>query len=469
MVSTKKSSFYICIVSAIAAIAGLLFGFDTGIISGALLFIQKDFVISTTMKELIVSSVLLGAMFGSLGGGYLADQFGRRRLMLVISVLFIFGTLVAAFANDVNAILFGRLFIGFAIGMGSYTAPLYIAEVAPTELRGGLVSLNQLAITLGILASYLINYAFTDMDGSWRWMFGIGLVPAILLSIGMIFLPESPRWLVKKNKIDQATKTLQRLRSSSNVSAEIEEIRNSFEIKQASFSEIFSPRVRPVLFFGAMLGVIQQITGINTIIYYAPTIFQLAGFHDASSSILATVGIGVVNVLATIFAIYYLDKLGRRPLLLTGIVGMALTLLGLSVAFYLGASGDVLRLIAIACTFIYIICFAFSLGAILWLIVSEIFPLEVRATAMSIAVFSCWIANFAVSSTFLTLLNAMGPSATFLFYALMCVFSFIFCYYKTPETNGVTLEQIEENIRQRRPLRAIGQPINVKNPVPFKA
>jgi SP family galactose:H+ symporter-like MFS transporter len=289
------------------------------------------------------------------------------------------------------------------------------------------------------------------------------LVPAVLLSLGMIFLPESPRWLVKKNKIEEATKTLQRLRDSNNVDAELKEIRDSITVKQASFREIFSPWIRPVLFFGAMLGVIQQVTGINTIIYYAPIIFQLAGFHDAASSILATVGIGVVNVLATIFAIYYLDRVGRRPLLLVGIVGMGLTLLGLSVAFYLGTSGDALRYIAIACTFIYIICFAFSLGAILWLIVSEIFPLEVRATAMSVAVFSCWIANFAVSSTFLTLLNALGPSATFLMYALMCVLSFIFCYYKTPETKGVTLEQIEENIRRGLPLRAIGQPVARKN------
>ncbi len=300
-------------------------------------------------------------------------------------------------------------------------------------------------------------------------MFGIGLVPAVLLSVGMIFLPESPRWLVKKNKIEEATKILQRLRNSTDVNDELQEIRHSFKMKQASFREIFSPWVRPVLFFGAMLGVIQQVTGINTIIYYAPIIFQLAGFHDAASSILATVGIGVVNVLATVFAIYYLDRLGRRPLLLTGIVGMALTLSGLSLAFYLGASGDAMRFIAIACTFIYIICFAFSLGAILWLIVSEIFPLEVRATTMGVAVFSCWIANFAVSSTFLTLLNALGPSATFLLYALMCVFSFVFCYYKTPETKGVTLEQIEENIRQRLPLRAIGQPVPAKELEPVKA
>jgi sugar porter (SP) family MFS transporter len=446
-------------VSAIAALAGLLFGFDTGIISGALLFIEKDFIISTEMKELIVSSVLFGAMFGSLASGRLTDRFGRRRLMLIISVLFILGTGIASFANEVSSILLGRTLIGFAIGIGSYTTPLYIAEVSPHELRGGLVSLNQLAITVGILCSFIINYTFTHIDGSWRWMFGIGLIPAIMLSIGMIFLPESPRWLVKQNLIDKATNTLQKLRNHTDVSQEINEIKNSLKIKQAGFREIFSPWILPVLFLGSMLGFIQQVTGINTIIYYAPTIFQLAGFKDASSSILATVGIGVVNVSATIFAVRYLDKLGRRPLLLAGLIGMFVCLVGLSLAFKSTADANVLRWIAMGCTFLYIICFAFSLGAILWLVVSEIFPLEVRATAMSVAVFSCWFWNFIVSSTFLTLLNSMGPSSTFLIYALMCVFSFVFCYYKVPETRGVTLEKIEDNIRKRHPLRSIGQPV----------
>ncbi len=466
MSSTQKSHVYIYAVSMIAAVAGLLFGFDTGIISGALLFIQKDFPISTEMKELIVSSVLLGAMFGALASGHLADKFGRRRLMLIVSSLFIIGTTIASFANHVYIILLGRLFIGLAIGIGSYTAPLYIAEVSPYELRGALVSLNQLAITLGILCSYIINYSFTNIDGSWRWMFGLGLVPAVALSLGMIFLPESPRWLIKQNMTDRAVNVLQKLRNSKNVSHEINEIEKSLKIKQASFREIFAPWIRPVLFLGAMLGFIQQVTGINTIIYYAPTIFQLAGFQNTSSSILATVGIGVVNVLATVFAVYYLDKIGRRPLLLAGLVGMCLSLMGLSIAFHLQSQFAMLRWLAMSCTFTYIICFAFSLGVMLWLVVSEIFPLEVRATAMGVAVFSCWFWNFVVSSTFLTLLNLFGPSQTFLLYAVICVFSFIFCYYKTPETRGVTLEEIEENIRKRYPLRIIGQPITTNLDVP---
>ncbi len=453
----SRSRFYVYAVSAIAAIAGLLFGFDTGIISGALLFIEKDFTISTELKEIIVSSVLLGAMIASPISGRLTDRFGRRRLMLLTSGLFIAGTMIAALAVNVYGIIAGRILIGLAIGMGAYTAPLYIAEVAPFELRGALVTLNQLAITIGILCSYLINYAFTNIDGSWRWMFGIGFVPALLLSLGMIVLPESPRWLVKQNQSDKAKRILQQLRCTDNVSEEMADIQRSLTMRPTSFREIFSPWVLPVLFLGAMMGFIQQVTGINTIIYYAPTIFQLAGFQDASSSILATVGIGVVNVLATVAAIFCLDRIGRRPLLLTGLAGMGLTLAVLSLAFYIGANSPMLRWVAMTCTFLYIICFAFSLGAMLWLLVSEIFPLEVRATAMSVAILSCWFWNFVVSATFLTLLNQFGPSLTFLGYTVMCVFSLIFCYYKVPETNGVTLEQIENNIRQRLPLRHIGQ------------
>lgn len=445
----------ICLVSVIAALAGLLFGFDTGIISGALLFIQKDFVLTTGLKELIVGSVLIGAMVGSLSSGGLTDKYGRRRIMLLISLLFISGTAIAASAQSVAMILFGRLFIGVAIGIGSYTAPLYIAEAAPFEWRGGLVSLNQLAITIGIMCSYFINYAFVHIDGSWRWMFLIGILPAILLGLGMLLLPESPRWLVKKNKEEKAKATLQYLRHSQNVEHELTEIKNSLNLRQAKFSELFAPWIRPVLFLGIFLGFLQQVIGINTIIYYAPTIFQMAGFHDASSSILATAGIGVVNVLATIFAVMVLDKIGRRPLLFTGLIGMGVSLFCLSLAFHYSADAS-LRWAAVTSIFVYIICFAFSMGALLWLMVAEIFPLEVRGTAMGVAVFSCWFWNFVVSSTFLTLLNYLGPSKTFAMYVVMCVVGLIVSYFYVPETKGVSLEKIEDNIRRGLKLRNIG-------------
>ena len=451
------------LVSAIAALAGLLFGFDTGIISGALLFIEQGFPLTTIMKELIVSSVLLGAMVGSLSSGQLTDHYGRRKIILIISGMFIIGTLIASLAPNVQWILIGRLCIGIAIGIGSYTAPLYIAEVSPYQLRGGLVSLNQLAITIGIMCSYFINYFFTNTEGSWRLMFAIGLLPAILLCIGILFLPESPRWLVKQKRVEEARNTLRYLRQNREVDQELKDIEKSLTRKEVSMLEVFTPWIRPVLFLGIMMGFLQQVTGINTIIYYAPTIFQLAGFHDAGSSILATVGIGIVNVTATIFAVCYLDKIGRRMLLLVGLVGMCLSLVTLSFAFEWNSS--YLRLVAVFSTFTYVICFAFSLGTMLWLLVSEIFPLDVRGAAMSIAVFSGWFWNFVVSSTFLSLLSSLGPSRTFLVYAMMCVIGFIFCYYKAPETKGITLEKIEENIRSGLPIREIGQPIFVSTTV----
>ncbi len=446
----------VCLVSVIAALAGLLFGFDTGIISGALLFIQKQFVLTTGMKELIVSSVLIGAMVGSLCSGRLTDIFGRRKVMLIIAGLFIVGTLIASFAKLTEMIIVGRIIIGLAIGIGSYAAPLYIAEAAPLEWRGGLVTLNQLAITIGILCSYLINYAFVSIQGSWRWMFMIGIIPAVLLGIGMIFLPESPRWLVKQGLKDKARSTLQYLRAHKEVEDEINEIEHSLKIKQAGYSDIFAPWIRNVLFLGMFLGFLQQVTGINAIIYYAPTIFGMVGFKTTSGAILATVGVGVVNVLSTIFAIFVIDKLGRRPLLFAGLVGMGVSLVCLSCAFHFGSELSYLRWAAMASIFVYIISFAFSLGALLWLMVSEIFPLEVRGTAMSFTVFTSWFWNFAVSFTFLTLVGLLGPSGTFLIYAAMCVLGFVIGYIFVPETKNVSLERIERNIRANLPLRKIG-------------
>lgn len=459
----QQPNFAVCLVSAIAALAGLLFGFDTGIISGALLFIQKNFALTAGLKEIIVSSVLFGAMIGSLGSGYLTDTYGRRKIMLIISLMFITGTLIAALAVNIGMIIFGRIFIGIAIGVGSYTAPLYIAEAAPARWRGGLVSLNQLAITIGIMSSYFINYAFVNTEASWRLMFAIGIIPAVLLGIGMIFLPESPRWLVKENRTEQAKKILQYLRGDNNVDSEIHEIEHSLQMHHAKLSELFAPWIRNVLFLGIFLSFLQQVTGINAIIYYAPSIFQMAGFHDVSTSILATVGIGIVNVLSTIFAVFYLDKLGRRPLLFFGLIGMGLSLFCLSMAFHYADQFTYLRWFAVASTFIYVICFAFSLGALLWLMVAEIFPLELRGAAMGIAVFSCWFANFLVSSTFLTLVNALGTSNTFLVYTIMCIAGLGISYFIVPETKNVTLEKIEENIRRGLPLNQIGAPINTSN------
>ena len=459
-----KNPYSIFLVAGVASLAGLLFGFDTGIISGALLFIQTQFHLSTVIKEIIVASVLFGAIIGSVTSGRLTDKFGRRGIILVISLIFIFGTLIASFAPSVLFILIGRLFIGIAIGIGSYTAPLYIAEAAPFELRGGLVSLNQLMITIGIMASYFINYSFAGTQGNWRFMFAIGIIPAVLLGLGMLVLPESPRWLIKQGKENDAEKVLKYFRGQKNVSHELSDIKNSLLRKEKGFKDLFAPWIRPVLFLGLMLGFLQQITGINTIIYYAPSIFHLSGFHSATSSILATAGVGTVNVIATIVAIFYLDSLGRRPLLMIGLLGMGFSLFCLSALFTIALHSLFLRWFTVICLLVYIASFAISLGAMLWLVVAEIFPLEIRGAAMGVAVAGCWLWNLIVSGTFLSVLNHLGPSYTFLFYAFMCVFALWFCYRYVPETKGVSLETIENNIHKGLPLRELGQPIKSTQP-----
>ncbi len=457
--SNKKSSKTIAIIAIIASLAGLLFGFDTGIISGALLFIEKDFHASVWVQEIIVGSVLVGAIIGSSGSGKLADKLGRRIMLLYISSIFVFGTFLSALAPNVEILLIGRFFIGLAIGMGSYTAPLYIAESAPQHKRGELVSLNQLMITVGIMCSYFISYSFSGTVGAWRWMFAIGLVPASMLGIGFLFLPESPRWLVKQNRRQEAAKILSFLRGASNVDAELDSITNSLQERQAKFKDLFSAWARPVLFLGVALAFFQQTTGINAIIYYSPRVFQMAGFYDASSSILATAGVGVLNVLSTIFAIKVVDRLGRRPLMFIGLTGMGASLFIISYVFHDPSNTSVLRWATVGSVFSYIVCFAFSMGALMWLMLSEIFPLEIRGVAMSLAVASCWFFNLSVSTTFLTLVKMIGISNTFSLYGAMCVIGLVFGYLFVPETKGVSLEEIEKNIRKRLPLREIGQSV----------
>lgn len=448
---------YVYFVAIITSIAGLLFGFDTGTISGAILFMTDDFHLTAQTTGLVVSSMLIGATIGSMTSGRLTDLLGRRKMLLACCVLYVVGIFISASAATVNAIYLGRLLIGLTIGIMSYTAPLYIAEVSPSESRGMLVTFFQLMITFGILISYIISFIFSSTNGSWRLLLTAGLVPACVFGAGMLFLPESPRWLLTQGKTQQATKILQRLRKKENVTHEINEIEHTLTYKKAPLRELLSPTIRPVLLLGFMLSFVQQATGVNTIFYYAPTIFQLAGFHGETTSILATVGVAVVNVLATFIAVFYMDKLGRRPLLLAGLTGMFAALAGLSLAFHYGANTELLGWLAVACIFIFAISFAFSLGAILWVVVSEIFPLDVRGTAMGLAIATCWFWNVIVTSTFLTLVNKFGPSQTYMMYAAMCVLGFIICYFKVPETKGASLEQIEENIRKRVPLRMIGE------------
>src|SRR5579862_1598024 len=441
---------FVYVAAAFAGLGGLLFGYDTGVISGAELFLRKDFTLSSFGLEVIVSGVLVGAAIGALGGGRLADLYGRRRLLIAAAVIFAIGAIICAAASSPAVLIIGRIIVGLGIGLSSGTVPVYISEVSPPAARGWTVSIFQLAITVGILLAYVVDYAFAAIQG-WRWMLGLAVVPAAIFAIGMILLPESPRWLVKNGHRDAARKVLGRIRTPAGADAELKDIEASIQHSEerGRLSDLLHPSLRAALVVGIGLAILQQITGINTVIYYAPLIIQSAGIPSASGAILATAGIGVVNVLMTIVSMWLIDRAGRRPLLLTGIAGMIVTLFALGYAFHAPMHGGSLATVAVICMMLYVASFAISLGPIFWLLIAEIYPTTVRSSAEGLSATFNWGANLLVSLTFLTLLEAMGASRTFWLYGVFAIGAWIFSYYLVPETKGRTLEEIEEFWRKR--------------------
>jgi SP family galactose:H+ symporter-like MFS transporter len=439
---------YFYLISAVAALGGLLFGYDTGVISGALLFIRQVMSLSPTLQGIVVAIALAGAAIGAAMAGYLSDRIGRRRVILTAGLLFIAGAIVSAIAQEVTILLIGRFLVGLAIGVASMLTPLYLAEISPASDRGAIVSLNQLCITAGILVSYLVGFALAGVSDGWRWMVALGAVPGIILSLGILVLPESPRWLAGHNRTRDAESVLRRLRGTADISDELSALRTDIAREGrriASASDLLSPRLRRPLIIGIGLAMFQQITGINTVIYFAPTIFQSAGMSSAATSILATAGVGAVNVIMTIVSIRLIDRLGRRQLLFWSLGGMALTLLVLSGAFYGGTSGQ-LAWIAVLSVAAYVGFFAIGLGPVFWLLIAEIFPLALRGRAMSLATVANWSFNLIVSATFLNLVGAVGSAGAFLIYALLSMAALAFVARMVPETKGRSLEQIEASL-----------------------
>src|SRR5438309_8916686 len=449
---------FVYIAASFAALGGLLFGYDTGVISGALIFIKREFGLTTVAEEIVVSGVLLGATLGAIVGGKAADLFGRRRVLLVTAAIFGIGALASAMAPSPTVLIVSRVVLGLAIGLASTNVPVYLSEVAPAHARGWVVSLFQLAVTIGIVVAYLIDYVFAGVQG-WRWMLGLAVAPALVFGTGMFFLPETPRWLIRGGHHEVAHRVLLRIRGHSDVNVEIEEIKASLaqQAESGHWADLLHRQVRPTLVVGLGLAIFQQITGINTVIYYAPRILQSAGFNSASGAILATVGVGVVNVAMTVIAMYLVDRAGRRPLLLIGIAGMIVTLgvLGLSFRY---SSGQ-LAWIAVICLMGYVASFAIGLGPIFWLLIAEIYPLKIRGVAEGTAATFNWASNLIVSLTFLTLVEKLGASSTFFLYALASVASWLFAFYFVPETKGRTLEQIEAFWRERHDAhRTVARP-----------
>jgi len=451
---TADGKRYVYLAAAISALGGMLFGYDIGVISGAILFIKKDFSLSAGLEEIVVSSVLLGSLVGAVGGGILADRLGRRKLLIVTAAVFGLGAIGAALAPDTAWLIIARVVAGAAIGVASFVAPLYISEIAPVDIRGKLVSINQVALTSGIVFSYLIDYAFAGSE-AWRWMFAMAVIPAAAFGIGLVFIPDSPRWLAGRGHLDQARAVLKQIRPPDKVEAEMSDIQHSVAQQKGSWSELLSPLLRSAMIVGIGLAIAQQITGINTVIYYAPTIFKFAGFSSASVAILASVGVGIVNVVFTVVAMQLIDRVGRRPLLLVSLAGMALSLIVLGLAFSLPQLSGSKGWIAVASLMAYVGSFAVGLGPVFWLVLSEIYPLRIRGRAMSVGTAANWGANLIVALSFLTLTQVMGKAATFGLYGAVSIGGWLFAFFLVPETKGKTLEQIEAYMRSGKHPRAL--------------
>jgi SP family galactose:H+ symporter-like MFS transporter len=433
---------FVYLAAAVSALGGMLFGYDIGVISGAILFIKRDFSLSSGLEEIVVSAVLLGSLFGALAGGSLADRFGRRRLLVGTAIVFGLGAVGAALAPDTAWLILARVVAGTAIGIASFVAPLYISEIAPVETRGKLVSINQVALTSGIVISYLIDYAFAGAQ-AWRWMFALAAIPAAAFGFGLIFIPDSPRWLIGAGEVTEARAVLKRIRAPEQVEGELTEIQHSAAQQKAHWSELLSPQLRAPMIVGIGLAIAQQITGINTVIYYAPTIFKAAGMSSTSVAILASVGVGIVNVVMTLVAMQLIDRLGRRPLLLISLAGMAMSLFVLGLAFSLPQLSGSLGWIAVVSLMTYVGSFAVGLGPVFWLILSEIYPLRIRGRAMSVGTAANWITNLIVAVSFLTLTQVLGKPTTFWLYSAVSIGAWLFAFLLVPETKGKTLEQIE--------------------------
>jgi len=442
-----KEGVYTCFFYAlIASLGGLLFGYNTSVIAGALFFLKADFTLSTFSQEVIVSMILIGAFIGAVFGGIITDL-GRKKALFICALLYAVGALLICVAQSVWVILLGRLVGGLGLGLSSVCVPLYIAEISPSQNRGAFVSLNQLAITIGILLGYISNYVFAT-HGSWRSMIGFQFVFLILFVLLIFMLPETPSFLASLGKIDRAKKLRQSLGHKETTEEGNIATRKQEKEKKGHFSQLFRTPLCFPFILGIGLSVFQQITGINTIIYYAPQIFTQAGFTSAKGAIFATVGVGVVNVLMTVISLFLIDKWGRKPLLLVGLLGMIASLVALGTLFHI--EHEKVGIGAVISIFTYISFFAISLGPIAWLIISEIFPLEIRGKAMGFAIAANWICNIIVSLTFLTLLELLQPSYTFYLYAFISILAFLFVYFFVFETKGKTFAEIQKHYSKHK-------------------
>ncbi len=437
-----RSPVYVLFLATVAAVSGFLFGFDTAVINGVLLFLQRQFTLSSLETEVAASALLLGCLFGAAGASLVGDRIGRRRSLIIAALLFGASTLGAASAPSVLIFCAGRFAGGLAIGLASVLTPVYIAEVAPAKSRGRLVSLNQLAIVVGILVAYVVSWGLSGMgDSSWRWMLGVAAIPAAGFFLGLLFIPESPRWLISRGRREQGRAVLTRIYGEAQADLQVRLVEQATSAESGTWREVFARPMRRPLTVALGLAILCQITGINTVLYYGSILIS-QHFHGqtAGTALMANVIIGLTNLVFTLIALRCLDRWGRRTMLLTATAGMAISLFLFVIAFQIPGLSPFLVL---ACMLGYTGFFAFAMGPIPWVVISEIFPNKIRGRAASMATSVLWTGTLLVTLTFLSLIRVFGVSGTFTIYAVLSVVSFVFIWTRVPETKGKTLEQIQ--------------------------
>ena len=438
---------YVILISVVAALGGLLFGFDTAVISGTIIFIQPYFGLSEAGLGWTVSSLLFGCIAGVFIAGKAGDHYGRKKVLMSAALLFFFSAIGSASAHSLSIFLIARILGGIAVGVASILSPMYIAELAPAKYRGTLVSMNQLAIVIGILVAFFSNYLLVGTgENNWRWMLLVMAAPAVLLFFSLFLVPESPRWLVAKNRNEDALNVLVKTSGKEFATSELKEIQETLKnLEESTFSELLSPKIKPLLFIGIILAVFQQITGINTIMYYAPKIFANVG-QSNDSALLQTILIGGNNLIFTLVAMVLIDRFGRKLLIVAGSAGMMLMLSGLSFLYFTNQTSGVMVLVFIMA---YCAFFAASLGPTLWVVTAELFPNRLRSKGMSVAIVSLWIACTVVSVAFPIMLEKLSGGITFLIFALICLANLLYVLKYVPETKGKTLEELEKEFDRK--------------------
>ncbi len=456
--SDEGNLLYLVWICLVATLGGLLFGYDTAVIAGAVKFLRDFFTLTDLQLGWAAASALLGCAVGAALAGICNDWLGRKKVLVVCAVLFIISAIGSALPADRNMFVLFRALGGLGVGAAALTSPMYIAEIAPSRIRGRMVSLNQLAIVSGMLAVYFVNYFIEGLGDTtwnvqtgWRWMFASEIIPAVALLLFLMPVPESPRWLIKKGRPAEALAVLRKISGERVAERDVKEIQTAVAGESESLAHLFGPGLRVALLLGIVLAVFQQVTGINVFLYYAPVIFESIAGSDTSAAMLQTVIVGSVNLSFTVIAIWSVDRLGRKPLMLVGYSGMAVSLAGLGLAAYLGRQESwVLGFILL-----YIACFALSVGPVTWVILSEIYPTRIRGRAMAIATVCLWLANYVVSQTFpmldgnAWLQKTFHHAFPFWLYGALCVVAVIIVFAWVPETKGQTLETIERRWYER--------------------